>query len=76
MPRQQLVQHCGETLLPAPLPPLFALAEAVATAAPTGVDVSSGVCGPDGMKKDAGKVQRYCAAAAAALQRRRQEGAA
>lgn len=40
-------------------------AEAIATAAPTGVDVSSGVCSPDGLKKDLGKVQRYCAAAAA-----------
>ncbi|EFN55247.1 hypothetical protein CHLNCDRAFT_11532, partial [Chlorella variabilis] len=35
------------------------VAEAIATAAPTGVDVSSGVCSPDGLKKDLGKVQRY-----------------
>ncbi|PSC74964.1 phosphoribosylanthranilate isomerase [Micractinium conductrix] len=43
------------------------VAEAIATATPTGVDVSSGVCGPDGLKKDLGKVQRYCSAAAAAF---------
>ena len=43
-------------------------AEAIGTAAPTGVDVSSGVCGPDGLKKDLGKVQRYCAGAQAAFQ--------
>lgn len=41
--------------------------EAIATAGPTGVDVSSGVCSPDGLKKDLGKVQRYCSAAAAAF---------
>lgn len=35
------------------------VAEAVATAHPTGVDVSSGVCGPDGLRKDADKVARY-----------------
>jgi hypothetical protein len=39
----------------------------VAIAAPTGVDVSSGVCGPDKLAKDHGKVRRYCAEAAAAL---------
>jgi phosphoribosylanthranilate isomerase len=35
------------------------VAEAIATAHPTGVDVSSGVCGPDGLKKDVAKVQQY-----------------
>lgn len=45
------------------------VAEAIATAAPSGVDVSSGVCGPDGLKKDLGKVEGYCGAAAAAFQR-------
>jgi len=35
------------------------VAEAIATANPTGVDVSSGVCGPDGIKKDFEKVQEY-----------------
>ena len=35
------------------------VALAVATARPTGVDVSSGVCGPDGLRKDAGKVHQY-----------------
>lgn len=47
--------------------PACPLADAIATAAPTGVDVSSGVCGPDGLKKDLGKVQRYCEQAAAAF---------
>ena len=42
-------------------------ADAIATAAPSGVDVSSGVCGPDGLKKDLGKVQAYCSRAAAAF---------
>ncbi|KAL4858962.1 N-(5'-phosphoribosyl)anthranilate isomerase 1 [Chlorella vulgaris] len=46
------------------------VAEAIATAGPTGVDVSSGVCGPDGLKKDGGKVQRYCSAARAEFGRR------
>ncbi len=51
------------------LPPSATLhsAEAIATAGPTGVDVSSGVCGPDGLKKDLGKVQAYCSRAAAAF---------
>ncbi|KAL4420937.1 hypothetical protein ABPG77_001420 [Micractinium sp. CCAP 211/92] len=44
------------------------VAEAIATAGPTGVDVSSGVCGPDGLKKDLGKVQRYCSSALEAFQ--------
>ena len=35
------------------------VAEAIGTAHPTGVDVSSGVCGPDGLKKDVAKVQKY-----------------
>ncbi|PRW61333.1 N-(5 -phosphoribosyl)anthranilate isomerase chloroplastic-like [Chlorella sorokiniana] len=43
------------------------VAEAIATAGPTGVDVSSGVCGPDGLKKDLGKVQAYCSRATAAF---------
>ena len=42
-------------------------ADAIATAGPTGVDVSSGVCGPDGLKKDLSKVQAYCSRAAAAF---------
>lgn len=33
--------------------------EAVRLARPAGVDVSSGVCGPDGLKKDAERVQQY-----------------
>lgn len=33
--------------------------EAVSKARPTGVDVSSGVCGPDGLKKDAGKIMGF-----------------
>jgi phosphoribosylanthranilate isomerase len=33
--------------------------EAILTARPTGVDVSSGVCGPDGLKKDRVKVTQY-----------------
>jgi hypothetical protein len=32
------------------------------------VDVSSGVCGTDGLKKDLGKVQRYCSSALAAFE--------
>lgn len=43
------------------------VAEAIATAHPTGVDVSSGVCGPDGLKKDVGKVQQYVAEARGAF---------
>jgi hypothetical protein len=42
------------------------VAEAVAAARPTGVDVSSGVCGPDGLLKDAAKVHAFVAAALAA----------
>ena len=33
--------------------------EAVAIARPNGVDVSSGVCGPDGLAKDANKIQGF-----------------
>lgn len=44
------------------------VAEAVAIAGPTGVDVSSGVCGPDGLHKDLAKVQRYCSSALAAFE--------
>jgi phosphoribosylanthranilate isomerase len=44
------------------------VAEAINTANPTGVDVSSGVCGPDGLKKDAAKVQQYVAEARGAYQ--------
>lgn len=43
-------------------------AEAVAIASPTGVDVSSGVCGPDGLQKDLAKVQRYCSSALEAFE--------
>ncbi|KAL4539334.1 hypothetical protein Ndes2526B_g02420 [Nannochloris sp. 'desiccata'] len=43
------------------------VAEAIATAHPTGVDVSSGVCGLDGLKKDVGKVQQYVAEAKGAF---------
>jgi phosphoribosylanthranilate isomerase len=42
------------------------VAEAVAVANPTAVDVSSGVCGPDGLLKDKAKVQAFVAAAKAA----------
>lgn len=41
--------------------------EAIATAAPTGVDVSSGVCGPDGLKKDYRKVSLYIEGAVTAF---------
>ncbi|KAL4452784.1 hypothetical protein ABPG75_008446 [Micractinium tetrahymenae] len=44
------------------------VADAIATAGPTGVDVSSGVCGPDGLKKDLRKVQQYCSSALAAFE--------
>lgn len=43
------------------------VAEAIGTAGPTGVDVSSGVCGPDGLKKDEFKVQQYVAEARRAM---------
>ncbi|GBF94406.1 phosphoribosylanthranilate isomerase [Raphidocelis subcapitata] len=39
------------------------VADAVAATRPGGVDVSSGVCGPDGLRKDAGKVEAFVAAA-------------
>jgi phosphoribosylanthranilate isomerase len=35
------------------------VSEAVRLARPAGVDVSSGVCGPDGLGKDAARVQQY-----------------
>jgi len=35
------------------------VAEAIQTARPTGVDVSSGVAGPDGLKKDSEKVAEF-----------------
>ena len=44
------------------------VAEAIRTAEPTGVDVSSGVCGPDGLKKDESKVQQYVNEARKAMQ--------
>ena len=40
------------------------VSQAISTAHPTGVDVSSGVCGPDGLKKDTTKVTLYVAEAA------------
>lgn len=43
------------------------VAQAAALARPAGVDVSSGVCGPDGLKKDADRVRRYVASARQAL---------
>lgn len=39
------------------------VAEAAAIAQPSFVDVSSGVAGPDGLAKDAAKVQAFVAAA-------------
>ncbi|KXZ52884.1 hypothetical protein GPECTOR_8g264 [Gonium pectorale] len=39
------------------------VATAAGLARPTGVDVSSGVCGPDGLKKDAAKVAAFVASA-------------
>jgi hypothetical protein len=39
------------------------VAQAVSIARPTAVDVSSGVCGPDGLLKDAAKVAAFVAAA-------------
>ena len=42
--------------------------EAITIAHPTGVDVSSGVCGPDGLKKDAPKVVDYIQNATHAFQ--------
>jgi phosphoribosylanthranilate isomerase len=39
------------------------VAQAVATAHPTAVDVSSGVCGPDGLAKDHSKVAAFIAGA-------------
>ncbi|GAB4815156.1 hypothetical protein N2152v2_002202 [Parachlorella kessleri] len=50
------------------------VAEAIQTAQPSGVDVSSGVCGPDGLRKDADKVVGFVTGAqqAFAAQRQRQ----
>jgi phosphoribosylanthranilate isomerase len=39
------------------------VAQAVATAHPTAVDVSSGVCGPDGLAKDQSKVTAFISGA-------------
>ncbi len=39
------------------------VADAVAAAAPGGVDVASGVCGPDGLVKDAARVEAFLRAA-------------
>ena len=68
---------CVQRLAGLPLPFLalpLALAEAIQTAQPSGVDVSSGVCGPDGLKKDAAKVVGFVSGAqqAFAAQRQRQ----
>lgn len=49
------------------LRPLFPRAEAVRTAVPTGVDVSSGVCQPDGLAKDPVKVTNFVERAASGL---------
>ena len=38
------------------------VAEAVQALHPTGVDVSSGICGPDKLRKDVGKVQAFARA--------------
>lgn len=46
---------------------LYPAVEAVEVAQPGGVDVSSGVCGPDGLKKDADKVVGFVRGAAAAF---------
>lgn len=46
------------------------VAEAIETANPCGVDVSSGVCGPDGLKKDAQKVFKFVKGAHAAFNAR------
>lgn len=43
------------------------VAQAVALTKPMAVDVSSGVCGPDGLKKDPEKVVAFIAAAKATL---------
>lgn len=53
-------------------------AEAIEVARPGGVDVSSGVCGPDGLKKDVGKVVGFVqgAQAAFAAQRGQQQQSA
>mmetsp|Transcript_25580 Transcript_25580/g.64562 ORF Transcript_25580/g.64562 Transcript_25580/m.64562 type:complete len:272 (+) Transcript_25580:126-941(+) len=45
------------------------VAEAIGIAHPTGVDVSSGVAGPDGLKKDADKVERFIGGARGACGR-------
>lgn len=42
------------------------VAQAVSIARPTAVDVSSGVCGPDGLLKDQSKVQEFVRQAKAA----------
>ena len=39
------------------------VADALALTSPAGVDVSSGVCGPDGLRKDAGRVVAFIRAA-------------
>lgn len=49
------------------------VAEAVRLLHPVGVDVSSGVCGPDGLKKDPAKVQRFVAEARRATAEAREQ---
>jgi phosphoribosylanthranilate isomerase len=39
------------------------VADAVAATRPGGVDVSSGVCGPDGLAKDHEKIRAFVASA-------------
>lgn len=52
------------------------VAQAVALTHPTGVDVSSGVCGPDGLVKDAHKVAAFIQGATGSMQPQQPAGEA